>query len=142
MSKRKLTDGTQTPEAISSENSNAFEGTELREKGRFVFKNPNFKHSNIVGVKKKPWKTLKQILSAEQCLTWPDDAVTYSSLEAPPSFRPSKKYSDISGIESPYTDPQTKLNYACSEEFAEIRKLPSDIVEGYLALRKATTQLQ
>ena len=142
MSKRKLTDGTQTPEAISSENSNAFEGTELREKGRFVFKNPNFKHSNIVGVKKKPWKTLKQILSAEQCLTWPDEAVTYSSLEAPPSFRPSKKYSDISGIESPYTDPQTKLNYACSEEFAEIRKLPSDIVEGYLALRKATTQLQ
>ena len=142
MSKRKLTDETQTPEAISSENSNAFEGTELKEKGRFVFKNPNFKHSNIVGVKKKPWKTLKQILSAEQCLTWPEDAVTYSSLEAPPSFRPSKKYSDISGIESPYTDPQTKLNYACSEEFAEIRKLPSDIVEGYLALRKATTQLQ
>lgn len=142
MSKRKLTDETQTPEAISSENSSAFEGTELREKGRFVFKNPNFKHSNIVGVKKKPWKTLKQILSAEQCLTWPEDAVTYSSLEAPPSFRPSKKYSDISGIESPYTDPQTKLNYACSEEFAEIRKLPSDIVEGYLALRKATTQLQ
>ena len=142
MSKRKLTDGTQTPEAISTENSNAFEGSELREKGRFVFKNPNFKHSNIVGVKKKPWKTLKQILSAEQCLTWPEDAVTYSSLEAPPSFRPSKKYSDISGIESPYTDPQTKLNYACSEEFAEIRKLPSDIVEGYLALRKANTQLQ
>ena len=141
MSKRKLTDGTQTPEAISTENSNAFEGSELREKGRFVFKNPNFKHSNIVGVKKKPWKTLKQILSAEQCLTWPEDAVTYSSLEAPPSFRPSKKYSDISGIESPYTDPQTKLNYACSEEFAEIRKLPSDIVEGYLALRKANTQL-
>ena len=142
MSKRKLTDETQTPEANSSENSNAFEGSELKEKGRFVFKNPNFKHSNIVGVKKKPWKTLKQILSAEQCLTWPEDAVTYSSLEAPPSFRPSKKYSDISGIESPYTDPQTKLNYACSEEFAEIRKLPSDIVEGYLALRKATTQLQ
>ena len=141
MSKRKLTDGTQIPEAISTENSNAFEGSELREKGRFVFKNPNFKHSNIVGVKKKPWKTLKQILSAEQCLTWPEEAVTYSSLEAPPSFRPSKKYSDISGIESPYTDPQTKLNYACSEEFAEIRKLPSDIVEGYLALRKANTQL-
>ena len=143
MSKRKLIDGTQTPEAISSENSNAFEGPESRgEKGGFVFKNPNFKHANIVGVKKKPWKTLKQILSAEQSLTWPDEAVTYSSLEAPPSFRPSKKYSDISGIESPYTDPQTKLNYACSEEFAEIRKLPSDIVEGYLALRKANTQLQ
>jgi len=107
-----------------------------------VFKNPNFKHSNIVGNKKKPWRTLKQILSAEQSLLWPEEAITYSSLEAPPSFRPAKKYSDISGIEALYTDPQTKLNYACSEEFAEIRKLPSDIVQGYLALRKANTQLQ
>ena len=143
MSKRKLIDGTQTPEAISSENSTAAEGPEVRgENPKFVFKNPNFKHSNIVGVKKKSWKTLKQILAAEQSLTWPEDAVTYSSLEAPPSFRPAKKYSDISGIESPYTDPQTKLNYACSEEFSEIRKLPSDIVEGYLSLRKANTQLQ
>ena len=144
MSKRKCVEGAQTSESISSENSNAFEGSEVSggEKQKFVFKNPNFKHSNIVGVKKKPWKTLKQILSVEQSLTWPEDAVTYSSLEAPPSFRPAKKYSDISGIESPYTDPQTKLNYACSEEFAEIRKLPSDIVEGYLALRKANTQLQ
>ena len=53
-----------------------------------------------------------------------------------------KKYSDISGLEAAYTDPQTRLNYACAEEFAEIRKLPGDIVEGYLALRRANTQLQ
>ena len=109
---------------------------------QFVFKNPDFKHSNVVGNKKKPWKTLKQILSAEQSLSWPDSAVTYSSLEAPPSFTPDKKYSDLSGLEAAYTDPQTKINYACAEEFAEIRKLPSDIVEGYLQLRKANTQLQ
>ena len=57
-------------------------------------------------------------------------------------LRPDKKYSDISGLEAAYTDPQTKLNYACAEEFSEIRKLPSDIVEGYLTLRKANTQLQ
>ena len=59
-----------------------------------------------------------------------------------PLNRPDKKYSDISGLEAAYTDPQTKLNYACAEEFSEIRKLPSDIVEGYLTLRKANTQLQ
>lgn len=68
--------------------------------------------------------------------------MTYSSLEAPPSFRPAKKYSDISGLEALYTDPQTRLHYSTAEEFAEIRKLPSDIVQGYLALRKANTQLQ
>ena len=80
----------------------------------FVFKNPDFKHANIVGGKKKPWKTLKQILTAEQSLSWPEEAVTYSSLEAPPSFTPAKKYSDLSGLEAAYTDPQTKLHYACS----------------------------
>lgn len=108
----------------------------------FIFKNPNFKHSNIVSGKKKPWRTLKQILATEQSVSWPEEAVTYSSIEAPPSFTPAKKYSDLSGLEAAYTDPQTKLHYACAEEFAEIRRLPSDILEGYLALRKAKHQLQ
>jgi len=147
MSKKRGIEETFTPEIQTSENSNFSVTVETTESGptekpQPVFKNPNFKHTNIVGSKKKPWKTLKQILSAEQSLTWPEDAITYSSLEAPPSFRPAKKYSDISGIEANYTDPHTKLHYACSEEFAEIRKLPSDIVQGYLALRKANTQLQ
>ena len=106
------------------------------------FKNKNFEHSNKVGTKKKAWRTLKQILATEQALPWPQDAVTYSTIDAPPSFRPAKKYSDISGLAAPYTDPQTKLNYAVAEEFTEIRKLPSDIVQGYLTLRKANTQLQ
>jgi len=147
MSKKRGIEDSSLHEIQSSEVSNFTVTTEAAEnapteKPQPVFKNPNFKHLNIVGNKKKPWKTLKQILSAEQSLTWPEDAITYSSLEAPPSFRPAKKYSDISGIEANYTDPQTKLHYACSEEFAEIRKLPSDIVQGYLALRKANTQLQ
>jgi len=147
MSKKRGLEESSLQESQSSEISNFIVATETAEtasteKPQPVFKNPNFKHLNIVGNKKKPWKTLKQILSAEQSLTWPEDAITYSSLEAPPSFRPAKKYSDISGIEANYTDPHTKLHYACSEEFAEIRKLPSDIVQGYLALRKANTQLQ
>ena len=144
MSRKRVHDLTSETSAVdNSDNNKEFTETETAgEKPKFVFKNPNFKHSNVVGNKKKPWRTLKQILAAEQSLTWPDEAVTYSSLEAPPSFRPAKKYSDLSGLEAAYTDPQTKLNFSCSEEFAEIRKLPSDIVEGYLSLRKANTQLQ
>jgi len=140
MSRKRIHD--LTSETAPVDNSDNKDFTESGTPGQHVFKNPNFKHSNVVGNKKKPWRTLKQILAAEQSLTWPDEAVTYSSLEAPPSFRPAKKYSDLSGLEAAYTDPQTKLNYACSEEFAEIRKLPSDIVEGYLSLRRANTQLQ
>ncbi|KAF3839799.1 hypothetical protein F7725_018516 [Dissostichus mawsoni] len=37
-----------------------------------------------------------------------------------------------------YTDPQTKLRFTSSEEFSYIRLLPTDVVTGYLALRKAT----
>lgn len=64
--------------------------------------------------------------------------VADSSLNAPPSLKPAKKYSDISGLEAPYTDPQTKLHYRNAEEFRIIRTLPSDIIQGYLALRGAT----
>jgi len=132
MSKRPLED---TKEAIDV-------GKTTSDKPQPKFKNPNFKHANVIGLKKKPWRTLKQILAAEAALDWPEDAITYSSLDAPPSFLPAKKYSDLSGFPAKYTDPQTRLNFATPEEFQEIRKLPSDIVQGYLVQRKATTQLQ
>ena len=146
MSKRPLEDTVdigdgQLLERVAVENSRT--GTAAAQKGgEPSFKNPDFEHSNVVGLRKRPWKTLKQVLAAEAALDWPEDAITYSSLEAPPSFLPAKKYSDLSGVEALYTDPHTRLNYACPEEFSELRKLPSDIVQGYLALRKATTQLQ
>ena len=38
-----------------------------------------------------------------------------------------------------YTDPQSKLRFSTVEEFSYIRRLPSDVVTGYLALRKATS---
>ena len=144
MSKRPLEDTVDTggaQERVTVENSRT--GTAVAQKGgEPSFKNPNFQHSNVVGSRKRPWKTLKQVLAAEAALDWSEDAITYSSLEAPPSFVPAKKYSDLSGVEALYTDPHTRLNYSCPEEFSELRKLPSDIVQGYLALRKATTQLQ
>lgn len=109
----------------------------------YTFKNKDFQHANVTADgKRKPWKPLKQIIAQEQSLPWPDSAVTYSSLDAPPSFKPAKKYADLSGLEAPYTDPQTKLNYATGEEFTEIRRLQSDIIQGYLSLRKANSSLQ
>ena len=83
-----------------------------------------------------------RILSIFSILFANQPVVTYSTIDAPPSFRPAKKYSDISGMPACYTDPHTKLNYSTAEEFKLIRKLPSDIVAGYLTLRRANTQLQ
>ncbi|KAL4617072.1 INO80 complex subunit C [Arapaima gigas] len=106
------------------------------------FKDPNFVHSGIggaaAGKKNRAWKNLKQILAVERTLPWQLNDPTYYNIDAPPSLKPAKKYSDISGLPASYTDPQTKLRFASSEEFAYIRLLPTDVVAGYLALRKAS----
>uniref|UniRef100_K7FTV7 INO80 complex subunit C n=1 Tax=Pelodiscus sinensis TaxID=13735 RepID=K7FTV7_PELSI len=106
------------------------------------FKDPSFIHSGIggaaAGKKNRTWKNLKQILASERALPWQLNDPSYFSIDAPPSFKPAKKYSDISGLPANYTDPQSKLRFSSIEEFAYIRMLPSDVVTGYLALRKAT----
>ncbi|XP_034409463.1 INO80 complex subunit C [Cyclopterus lumpus] len=106
------------------------------------FKDPAFMHSGIggaaAGKKNRTWKNLKQILALERTLPWKLNDPSYYSIDALPSLKPTKKYSDISGLPANYTDPQTKLRFTSSEEFSYIRLLPTDVVTGYLALRKAT----
>lgn len=106
------------------------------------FKAPTFTHSGIggaaAGKKNRTWKNLKQILVLERTLPWTVNDPNYFCIDAPPSLKPAKKYSDISGLPANYTDPQTKLRFTSSEEFSYIRLLPTDVVTGYLALRKAT----
>ncbi|CAG0882611.1 unnamed protein product [Cyprideis torosa] len=60
-----------------------------------------------------------------------------TSIEAPLSKKPAKKYSDISGLEAPYTDPLSRLRFSTPEEFSVIQGLPPNIITGYLSLRKA-----
>ncbi|XP_032813357.1 INO80 complex subunit C isoform X1 [Petromyzon marinus] len=106
------------------------------------FKNPSFTHSGLGGMgvrKSRVWKNLKQIIAAERSMNWSPDDATYSNIDAPPSFKPAKKYSDLSGLPASYTDPQSKLHFSNAEEFSQVRTLPMDIVSGYLALRKATS---
>lgn len=105
---------------------------------KFPFKSASFQ-INKSTKKKVAWKGLKQIISAEKALPWPDGVVHYSSINAPPSFRPPEKFSDLSGLPAPYTDPQTRLRYANKDEYATIVDLPMDITAGYLALRGATS---
>ncbi|MBN3300832.1 IN80C protein, partial [Amia calva] len=103
---------------------------------------PSVQHSGIggaaAGKKNRTWKNLKQILAAERVLPWQLSEASYCNIDAPPSFKPAKKYSDISGLPANYTDPQTKLRFSSTDEFSYIRMLPTDAVTGYLALRKAS----
>lgn len=115
----------------------------------YVILQRRYHNSVIISGKKKQWKALKQIIAqeiAENTTTESDDkksdSPAYGSIDAPPSFKPAKKYSDISGLEATYTDPHTKLNYANITEYKLIKKLPSDLIAGFLTLRRANTQLQ
>jgi len=40
-------------------------------------------------------------------------------------------------FQAKYTDPQTKLRYSNTEEFARIKMMPGDLVTGCLTLRRA-----
>ncbi|KAM7478236.1 hypothetical protein LguiA_026449 [Lonicera macranthoides] len=101
------------------------------------------------------WKHLKQILQAENyppdepncdrqtavdCLT--PMFVLDVNIETPPSMHPCKRICDITGFEAPYCDPRTNLRYANTEVFKQIRSLPNEYVQRYLALRNAAVVLR
>lgn len=99
-----------------------------------VFKSLKFVQSKSVPKKSRVWKSLRQIVSAERSNV---RAITYMNIDAAASIKPPKKYSDISGLESKYTDPQTKLRFANASEFQFIRTLQPEAINAYLSLRKA-----
>lgn len=88
------------------------------------------------------WKHLKQIIQAENYHNYPADEPNYVNIESPPSMHPNKKICDITGYEAPYHDPRTKLRYANTEVFKQIRSLPNEYVQSYLALRNAAVVLR
>ncbi|KAH7388437.1 hypothetical protein KP509_16G075300 [Ceratopteris richardii] len=88
------------------------------------------------------WKHLKQMLQAETYHLYPADEPNYMNIEAPPSMYPAKKYCDITGFEAPYKDPKTKLQYANTDIFKQIRALPNESVQQYLSLRNAQVVLK
>lgn len=112
---------------------------EVKPEPKPIFKTTSFYQNSKCSAKKRAWKSLKQIIATEKSLPWPDDVVHYSSINAPPSFRPAAKYSDLSGLPAPYTDPQTRLRFSNKEEYATLNGLPMDITAGYLALRGASS---
>jgi hypothetical protein len=108
---------------------------------KVAFKDPNYQRTKLTQDKKRAWRSLKQIITLERSMPWDKDSVHYSSIDAPPSLKPAKKYSDISGLPAKYRDPQTNILYSLADEYQIVKTLPSDIVAGYLALRKSNNSL-
>ena len=68
--------------------------------------------------------------------------VTYTSIAAAPSFKPKKKYCDITGLPAKYKDPKTGLYYYNAEVYAVVKGLGTGQVQEYLAARGANTVLK
>jgi INO80 complex subunit C len=71
-------------------------------------------------------------------------SVTYTNIESAPSLHPSsqKKYCDVTGLPTSYTDPKSRLRYFNAEIYGFVRAMPQGQKEGYLAARGAHTVLK
>jgi INO80 complex subunit C len=69
---------------------------------------------------------------------------TYTNIESAPSLQPAhqKRFCDITGLPTTYTDPKTRLRYYDKEIFAVIRNLTPSAIEGYLEARAAQAVLK
>jgi len=94
-------------------------------------------HFSIKHGKTKPYKTLKQIIQAEKYELYPPSIPNYQSIEAGPSTLPAKKYCDLSGHLSKYTDPKTGIRFCEAAEHPVIKHLSQEHIENYLSLRRA-----
>ncbi|EKM77540.1 hypothetical protein AGABI1DRAFT_115119 [Agaricus bisporus var. burnettii JB137-S8] len=64
-----------------------------------------------------------------------EETPTYTSIEAPPSIWPQKRYCDITGLEAPYTDPATGLRYHDKSVYEVVRNLSASTAKEYLSAR-------
>ena len=103
------------------------------------FKNPEF---SLKKCTTKPIKTFKQIIQAENYESYPASVPNFMSIEVAPSTLPNKKYSDISGHVSKYTEPKTNLRYSNTYEYQIIRQLTQEHIDTYLVLRKAVNVIR
>ena len=69
-------------------------------------------------------------------------SVTYTSIAAAPSFKPKRKYCDITGLPAKYTEPTTGLHYYNKELYPVVRALSTSQVQEYKAARGAATVLK
>lgn len=98
--------------------------------------------SEVMAAKSKSWKSSRSLLTNEHYDMVPPNTPTYVNIAAPPSMLPAKKYCDITGLPSKYTDPVTKMRFESKEAFRMARRLQDHKVEEFLSLRHAQTRIK
>ncbi|KDQ55483.1 hypothetical protein JAAARDRAFT_159498 [Jaapia argillacea MUCL 33604] len=148
--KKAINDGTATPQIPS-----------LAEQFSYLHAPRPFKNPNYTKNVNRRAKNLKNVLTQErerervererrrqereeamevdeerrEELNTEDDMPFYTSIEAPPSVLPPRRYCDITGLEAPYTEPITGLRYHDKSVYELIKSLSSSAAKDYLAAR-------
>merc|ERR1712230_336175 len=94
-------------------------------------------------------KTVKQITAGERerldklakleadVDAYKRESLAFTTIDAPPSLIPAKRYCDVTGLEAPYTDPKALIRYHNAEIYSEVIKtLSPSVVQAYLAVRR------
>lgn len=107
----------------------------------------SFKASTRIKSTNKRFKPARQLISDEikylQTKNLKFDTPTMTSLTAPPTLKPLKKYCDITGLEGRYRSPSNNLRYHNMEIFQEVIKhMPPSFDQEYLSLRGANVILK
>eukprot|EP00834_Sanchytrium_tribonematis_P006504 NODE_484_length_6933_cov_0.508341.p8 type:complete len:103 gc:universal NODE_484_length_6933_cov_0.508341:5510-5818(+) len=98
-----------------------------------------FKNEDSAKITRRKRFTYKAFLEKERAR--PINVITYTTLLAPPSLVPQKKYCDITGLIAHYNDPKTGLRYHNQEVYAYIRGLTQYTCQEYLKIRNANHNL-
>ncbi|OIR58963.1 MAG: Ino80 complex subunit Ies6 [Amphiamblys sp. WSBS2006] len=88
----------------------------------------------------KKWVSLQGLLRAEEKHT--QEAPLLVKIAAAPSCFPQRKYCDITGLPTTYTDPKTGLNFYSEEIYRLISKMSPNTVQAYLAIKNANVVLK
>ncbi|KAL0215733.1 hypothetical protein P9112_007917 [Eukaryota sp. TZLM1-RC] len=96
------------------------------------WKNPNWNKQK----KKRTFRSLKQILSAEKVESLPPQIPTFKSIEVPHSFLPKQNYCDLTGLPALYTDPSSGLRYHNAEVYQYIQTLNVSQIQAFKRIKK------
>lgn len=121
---------------------------DLLELSEVTTKPHSFKNPNRTKPGNRRYKPARQLISDEikylQAKTnLKVDTPTYTSVAAPPSLKPAKKYCDITGLEGRYKSPSNNIRFHNVEIYQEvIRHMPPSLDQEYLSLRGANVVLK
>ncbi|GAA5887059.1 hypothetical protein JCM16303_007120 [Sporobolomyces ruberrimus] len=80
-------------------------------------------------------KRKKKVQQEEELMKAFSEVVSYSSVEAPPSLLPPKKYCDVTGLEAKYVDPKSTLRYHNPEIYELVKTFQPAVIQAYLGVR-------